>query len=178
MKITTPELTFDVRPGTADDVPLLLSFIRAMAEYEKLEVAATEELLRDSLFGDRPAAQTLLAFVGGQPVAYAVYFFTFSSFVGKRGLWLEDVFVHPDFRGRGIGKALMGHLADIAAENGCGRFEWTVLDWNQPAIDFYRAMGASLLDDWRVCRLDEEGIGRLRGGAQMGHGSTESRPPT
>jgi GNAT superfamily N-acetyltransferase len=155
MKLAVANLEVDVRPGTVDDVPLLLSFIRSMAAFEKLEVHATEETLRESLFGDRPAARTLLAFVDGEPVAYAVYFFSFATMVGKRGLWLDDLYVIPDFREKGIAKALMAYLADLAIQNDCGRFEWMVLDWNQTAIDFYQKMGATVLDDWRVCRLED-----------------------
>ena len=158
MKLGVTDLAIEVRPGTVDDVPLLLSFIRSMAEFEKLEVTATEEVLRESLFSDRPAAHTLLALVDGKAAAYVVYFFTFSTMLGKRGLWLDDLYVAPDFRGRGIAKALMAYLADLAIKNKCGRFEWMVLDWNRAAIDLYRELGATLLDDWRVCRLDEDGL--------------------
>lgn len=145
----------ELREGTADDVSLLLSFIRAMAEFEKLTVTATEESLRAELFGDAPAARVLFAFVKGEPVAYATYFFTFSTMVGKRGLWLDDLFVTPAFRGRGVGSAFLAHLASVAIQHGCGRFEWIVLDWNEKAIDLYKRLGASILDEWRLCRLDE-----------------------
>ncbi|MGW8179824.1 MAG: N-acetyltransferase family protein, partial [bacterium] len=124
MKLAARDLEFEVRQGTAEDVPLLLSFIHSMAEFEKLEVAATEQMLQDSLFCERPAAYTLLAFVAGTPVAYVVYFFSFSTMAGKRGLWLDDLFVSPEFRGRGIASALMTYLADLAIHNDCGRFEW------------------------------------------------------
>jgi GNAT superfamily N-acetyltransferase len=155
MKIGVEDLEIEVRAGTVDDVPLLLSFIRAMADFEELEVTATEKDLRESLFGDRPAAYTLLAFADGKPVAYAVYFYTFATMVGKRGLWLDDLYVNSDFRGKGIAKALIAYLADVAIKNKCGRFEWMVLDWNKSAIEFYRNVGATVLDDWRICRLDE-----------------------
>ncbi|MDP6356254.1 MAG: GNAT family N-acetyltransferase [Planctomycetota bacterium] len=158
MKIAVSDFEIEVRSGTVEDVPLLLSFIRKMAEFAKLEVAATEETLKESLFGDNPAAQTLLAFADGVPVAYATYFFTFASMVGKRGLWLDDLFVNPEFRRRGIARALMAYLADVAVQNNCGRFEWIVLDWNKSAIDFYQGLGATVLDDWRICRLDEDGF--------------------
>ena len=158
MKLAVDDLEIEVRPGTAEDVPLLLSFIHSMAEFENLEVTATEDLLRESLFGESPAAHTLLAFADDQPAAYVVYFFTFASMVGKRGLWLDDLFVSPEFRGRGIGKALMACLAEIAIESNCGRFEWMVLEWNRSAINLYQRLNATLLDEWRLCRLDE---GRL-----------------
>jgi GNAT superfamily N-acetyltransferase len=164
MKLTAGDLELDVRPATAADVPLLLTFIKSMAEFEKLTVSATEEALRESLFGPRPAAEALLVFAGGRPVAYVTCFFTFSSMAGKRGLWLDDLFVTPEFRGRGIGKALMAHLADVAVRNGCGRFEWMVLDWNKPAVDFYRSLGATLFDDWRICRLEGEKLAATAGG--------------
>lgn len=171
MKIGVADLEIEIRAGTIDDFPLLLSFIRSMAEFEKLEVAATEEALKESLFGDRQAAHTLLAFVSGKPAAYAVYFFTFATMLGKRGLWLDDLYVDPGFRGKGIAKALMAYLADLAIKNKCGRFEWMVLDWNKSAIDFYRGLGATMLDDWRIFRLDEndftgiaERLVRLDGG--------------
>ena len=133
-----------------------MSFIQAMAEFEKLKVTATEKDLQESLFSEHPAADTLLAFVDGRPVAYIVYYFTFSTMVGKRDLWLDDLFVAPEFRGKGVGKALMDHMAHIALQNNCGRFEWAVLDWNTPAIDFYKKLGATVMNEWRICRLDEE----------------------
>ncbi len=164
MKFTTPDLEIEVRPGTVADVPLLLSFIKSMAEFEKLEVKATEEALKESLFCETPAGHSLLAFVAGEPAAYVTYFFTFSSMIGKRGLWLDDLFVKPEFRSKGIGRALMAYMADVAIENRCGRFEWIVLDWNTTAIDFYQGLGAAVLDDWRVCRLDEEKLAGLAEG--------------
>jgi GNAT superfamily N-acetyltransferase len=158
MRLRTKDLEIELRPAIADDVPLLLSFIRQMAEFEKLETTATETSLREALFGDRPAASTLIAFADGQPAAYAVYFFTFATMVGKRGLWLDDLFVKPEFRGRGVGAALMSYLADLAVQCDCGRFEWAVLDWNRNAIGFYQRLGAALLDDWLVCRLDGDAL--------------------
>jgi GNAT superfamily N-acetyltransferase len=154
-KINVTNMDIELREGTVEDVPLLLSFIRKMAEFERIDCTATEAVLEESLFGDRPAAATLLAFVEGHPIAYAVYFLTFATMVGKRGLWLDDLFVDPEFRGKGVAKAMMAYLADIAIENKCGRFEWIVLDWNKTAIGFYNKLGAKILDDWRICRLDE-----------------------
>jgi GNAT superfamily N-acetyltransferase len=149
---------------------LLLSFIRSMAAFEKLEVTATEESLAAALFGEAPAARTLLAFVGGKPVAYATYFFTFATMVGRRGLWLDDLFVDPAFRGQGIGRALMAYLAGVARENQCARFEWMVLDWNEPAIGFYRRLDATVLDEWRICRLAGPQLSRLAGSLVVARG--------
>ena len=134
-----PVDSLKIRPATAADVPLLLEFIRAIAEYEKLidQVKATEETLRESLFGDRPAAEALLGEWGGEPAAFAVYFQNFSTFTGRPGLYLEDLFVKPEYRQRGIGKLMLKHLAKIAVERGCPRLEWVALDWNEPAIEFY-----------------------------------------
>jgi len=159
------DFEIQIREATSDDLPLLLAFIRAMAEFEKLPVTATEETLHESLFGDHPAAFSLLAFADGQPAAYAVYFFSFSTMIGRRGMWLDDVFVDVNFRGKGIGKAMMAYLANIALQNQCGRFEWMVLDWNQPAIGLYKQLGASIHQDWHLCRLDAEGLLRV---AQQG----------
>jgi GNAT superfamily N-acetyltransferase len=167
MRIAAGDLEIEVRAGEEEDVPLLLRFIRSMADFEKLEVKATEEILRENLFGKPPAAHSLLAFVEGRPAAYAVYFFTFSTMVGKRCLWLDDLYVTPEFRGKGIARALMAYLADLAATAGCGRLEWIVLDWNKPAIDFYRRLGAAVLDEWWVCRLDEGGMARVAEGLEV-----------
>jgi GNAT superfamily N-acetyltransferase len=151
----------EIREGTAADVPLLWKFFRSMAEFERLPFTATEESLREALFDGIPAAHTLLVSVDGEPAAYAVYYFTFSTMVGKRGLWLEDIYVEPQFRGRHIGQALMRHLAGIAIANACGRFEWATLEWNEPAIRFYKRLGASLLGDFRTFRLDESQLARV-----------------
>lgn len=161
MRLVVNDLEVEVRPGRPEDVPVLLGLMRAMAEFEKLTLTATEESLQVVLFGDRPAAQVLLVFVEGDPVGYVTYFFSFASMTGRRGLWLDDVFLEPDYRGRGIGRALMTHLAEIARDNECARFEWMVLDWNTRAIAFYERLGAKVETDLRICRLDEAGLRRL-----------------
>ena len=150
-------------PATERDVPLILGFIRKLAEYEKLshEVIATEEVLRDGLFGARPMAEVLLAYWGDEPAGFALYFHNFSTFVGKPGIYLEDLFVEPVHRRRGIGKALFAQVANIACERECGRLEWAVLDWNRPAIDFYRSVGAIAKDEWTIFRLSGDGLRRL-----------------
>lgn len=155
MNYAVNDFEVEIRDATANDVPLLLSMIRSLAEFEKLPVASTEVSLRDALFGETPAAHAIVAFVQGEPVGYATYFFTFASMQATRGLWLDDLFVVPAFRGKGIGKALILHVANVATQRRCGKMEWIVLDWNESAIDFYRRLGAHLLNDWRVCRLDE-----------------------
>lgn len=154
-------LLLDVREATRDDVPLLLSFIRQMAAFERLTVTATEASLRDALFGDSPAAHAMLAYVGEQPVAYVTWSFSFASMVGRRVLWLDDLFVDPPFRGNGIGEALMRYLATIARRHDCARMEWMVLDWNERALAFYSRLGADPLPDWRICRLDGASLDKL-----------------
>jgi GNAT superfamily N-acetyltransferase len=161
MKLAVDDLEVEVRDATPDDVPLLLAFIRKMAAFEKLEPTATEASLREALFGESPAARALLVSVDGEPIGYATWFFSFSSMMGRRALWLDDLFVDPAFRGKGIGKVLMAYVAGIAARHRCARFEWIVLDWNRSAIEFYRRLGAEVLDDWRICRLDEARSKRL-----------------
>jgi GNAT superfamily N-acetyltransferase len=137
------------------DVPLLLSFIRKLAEYEKLlhTVSADEDALRESLFGARPVAEALLAYWEAEAAGFALFFHNFSTFAGRPGIYIEDVFVEPAHRGRGIGKALLAHVAALAKERGCARVEWAVLDWNRPAIEFYNKLGAVALDEWTVFRL-------------------------
>ena len=154
-----------VRAALPEDVPALLELIRLLAVYEKLEdeVRATPELVRRSLFGDPPCARALLAETGERPVGMAVYFFNYSTFLSRPGLYLEDLFVRKEWRGRGLGRLLLQCLARIAVERRCGRFEWAVLDWNTSAIGFYREMGAELLDSWRICRLSGERLRALAG---------------
>jgi GNAT superfamily N-acetyltransferase len=144
-----------IRTATVADVPLILDFIRGLAVYEKLahEVVATDATLRQTLFGATPAAQVVIAEVNGQPAGFALYFFNYSTFLAKPGLYLEDLFVKPEFRGAGIGKTLLLHLAKIANSRGCGRMEWSVLDWNEPAIKFYDSLGARRMNEWKICRL-------------------------
>jgi GNAT superfamily N-acetyltransferase len=141
----------------------VLAMIRALASYEKLshEVVATEEALRESLFGERPAAEVVLARVGDETVGFALFFHNYSTFLGRKGLYLEDLFVKPEHRGRGYGRALLVHLARLGVERGCGRLEWAVLDWNASAIAFYRSLGAVPLDDWTVFRVTGDGLRRL-----------------
>lgn len=150
-------------PGRAEDVPVILSLIRALADYEKLshQCVATEADLERWLFGGRPIAEVLIAWAEETPVGFALFFHNFSTFLGRPGLYLEDLFVVPEWRGRGVGRQLLSRVARVATERGCGRFEWTVLDWNEPAIAFYRRMGAVMLDDWRVCRVTGDALAAL-----------------
>lgn len=151
--------------ATERDVPLILEFIRELADYEKLldRVEATEERLRDTLFGAKPAASCVLAYDGDRPVAFALFYYTYSTFVGLPGLYLEDLFVKPDARGQGLGRALLRHLAQLAKEKGCWRIEWAVLHWNQSAIGFYESLGAVPMDEWAVYRLSNDALERLAG---------------
>jgi GNAT superfamily N-acetyltransferase len=146
---------FAIRPAVPADVPELLRLIRELAEYEKLADMAvgTPPMLHEALFGARPAAEAMVAERGGRPVGFALYFTTFSTFLCKPGLYLEDLFVEPAHRGAGIGKALLARLAKLAAERGCGRLEWRVLDWNEPSIRFYESLGANLLKEWVLVRM-------------------------
>jgi len=151
-----------IEPVREQDVALLLRLIKALADYERLsgEVVATEALLRESLFGSKPGVEAALAYVGPDAVGFAVWFYNFSTFVGRPGLYLEDIFVLPDWRSRGVGRALMGHLARLAVARGCGRMEWAVLDWNEPAVGFYRTLGAQAMDGWTVYRLAGDALAR------------------
>src|SRR5437773_7258819 len=154
---------FQIRPARVEDVPVILQLIRDLATYERApdEVSATEEQLVDVLFGERRAAEVLLVFEGESPVGFAVYFYNFSTWLGRPGLYLEDLFVKPEKRGKGYGRALLVELAKIARDRGCGRMEWAVLNWNEPAIKFYQTLGAMPLDEWTVYRLTRDGIARL-----------------
>lgn len=156
----------EIRSATAADVPLILEFIKGLAEYEKLahEVVADEALLREQLFGESPAkagADVVIAYLAGGPVGFALFFHNFSTFLGRRGIYLEDLFVKPEVRGHGVGRALLVHLARLAVERGCGRFEWAVLNWNEPAIKFYESLGAKPMNDWTVYRVTGEALKEL-----------------
>jgi GNAT superfamily N-acetyltransferase len=154
---------FEIRRAFIEDVPVILELIRDLATYERApnEVSATEEQLVDVLFGEKPAAEVLLAFEKDTPVGFAVFFHNFSTWLGQPGLYLEDLFVKPEKRGKGYGRALLVELAKIARDRGCGRMEWAVLDWNEPAIKFYRALGAKSMEEWTVFRLTRDGISEL-----------------
>lgn len=158
-------MDLEIRPATEVDVPLILTFIRELADYERLshEVVATEETLRDSLFGQRRFAEVLLGYRGGLPAGFALFFHNFSTFLGKPGIYLEDLYVRPEFRGAGVGRALLIHLAELAVERGCGRLEWSVLDWNEPAIGFYKSIGASPVSGWTVYRVTGKALEALAG---------------
>lgn len=152
-----------IRPAVATDAGLIFAFVRELAEYEKLshEVVTDEAGLAAQLFGERPHAEVLIAEVDGAPAGFALFFHNFSTLVGKPGLYLEDLFIRPTFRGLGLGKRLMLRLAQIAIERDCGRFEWSVLDWNQPAIDFYRSLGAVGMDAWTMQRVSGDALQTL-----------------
>ena len=161
--MTAAHPLLSIRPATVDDVPLIRQLIAELAEYERLADAAvaTDDDLREQLFGAHPAAEVLVGEVDGEAAGFALFFHNFSTFLGKRGLYLEDLFVRPAFRGAGLGKHLMAALARIAVQRDCGRFEWSVLDWNAPAIGFYRKLGATGLDEWTVQRLEGDALHSL-----------------
>jgi GNAT superfamily N-acetyltransferase len=152
-----------LRPATPADLPAVVGLITELAVFEKLEhlVVVTPESLQPHLFGPRPVAECVVGEVDGRVVAFALFFSNFSTFLGKPGLYLEDLYVQPAFRGTGLGKALLSHLGALAVARGCGRFEWSVLDWNQRAIDFYEAMGATVMPDWRICRVTGDALQRF-----------------
>lgn len=158
-------MSCSIRSAQREDIPTILACIRALADYEKLtaECVATEEQLARTLFpadGSAAAAHCVLADAAGANAGFALYFFNYSTFLARPGLYLEDLFVRPEFRGRGIGKALLLHLAKLANARGCGRMEWSVLDWNQPAIDFYESLGARRMKEWQICRLTGDALTR------------------
>jgi len=155
--------TLEIRPARATDVPVILQLIRDLATYERApnEVTATEKGLTEVLFGEKPAAEVLLAFENETAVGFAVFFHNFSTWLGRPGLYLEDLFVRPEDRGKGYGRALLIHLAKIARERACGRMEWAVLDWNEPAIEFYHKLGAKPMNEWTVFRLTGDEIAKL-----------------
>ena len=152
-----------IRPAVETDVPLIVRLIRGLAEYERLlhECEATEERVRASLFGAKPDAEVLIAEADGEAAGFALFFHNYSTFLAQRGIYLEDLFVFPEFRGRGIGRALLVHLARLAVARECGRLEWSVLDWNEPAIRFYRSLGAVPMDEWTVQRVTGAALDRL-----------------
>ena len=157
------ERSFEIRDADVADVPIIMQLIRDLATYERApnDVIATEQDLHEVLFGAEPAAKVVIAFEGAAPVGFAVYFFNFSTWLGRPGLYLEDLFVKPEMRGRGYGRALLVHLSKIARDHNCGRMEWAVLTWNDPAIEFYKKLGAMPLEEWRVFRLTKDEIGKL-----------------
>jgi GNAT superfamily N-acetyltransferase len=162
MDVTTAG-TLRIEPATERDVPLILRLIKELAEYERMsdEVVATEDGLRRTLFGPQPAAEVVVGYAGDEPAGFALFFHNYSTFLGKPGLYLEDLFVVPTFRGRGYGKALLVHLAKVAVERDCGRFEWSVLDWNEPAIGFYKKLGARPMDAWTIFRVAGDALREL-----------------
>lgn len=147
-----------IRPATADDTALILSLIQELAVYEKLghEVQATGDGLKDTLFGEKPGAEVLIAEVAGAPAGFSLFFHNYSTFLAKPGLYIEDIYMRPEFRGQGVGRALLAEMGRIATGRGCGRMEWWVLDWNRPAISFYESIGAQAMDEWTVYRLTRE----------------------
>ncbi|MFM8769073.1 MAG: N-acetyltransferase family protein [Rubrivivax sp.] len=161
--MTTP---FTLRPAQPADVPAIVGLIRELAEFEQLGhlVVTTPESLQPHLFGAKPAAEAVVAEVEGAVVAFALFFTNFSTFLGRPGLYLEDLYVQPAHRGTGLGKALLQHLGALAVERGCGRFEWSVLDWNENAIRFYEKMGATVMADWRICRVTGQALEAFRRG--------------
>ena len=157
-----------IRPATPSDMPLIAALIRELAEYERLahEVRFAEAVLGEKLFGPRPYAEVVIGEIGGVAQGFALFFHNFSTFEGRPGIYLEDLFVRPDARGGGLGKALLAHLARLAVERGCARLDWWVLDWNEPAIGFYRKLGARPMDEWTTMRLDGDALAQLGASAR------------
>jgi GNAT superfamily N-acetyltransferase len=158
-----PQGIIRIERAVKSQAPLILSFIRQLAEYEKLldKVEADQARIEETLFGDKPAAETVIAYLGAQPVGFALFFSTYSTFLARPGIYLEDLFVEPKFRGYGVGKALLVHLAKLARERGCGRLEWSVLDWNEPSIKFYKKLGAVPKDEWTMYCVTGENLEKL-----------------
>jgi GNAT superfamily N-acetyltransferase len=154
---------FKIEKATAADVPLILSFIKGLAEYERLthDVVATEETLRDTLFGEKPFAEVVIAYDMDEAVGFALFFHNYSTFMARPGIYLEDLYVRPEARGKGFGRALLVHLAHLAKQRGCGRLEWAVLDWNEPAIKLYKSLGAVPMSEWTTFRLTGEDLSKL-----------------
>jgi ribosomal protein S18 acetylase RimI-like enzyme len=155
--------SFTIKKASIEDMPLILSFIKELAQYEKLlhEVVATESLLQEALFSDKARAEVIIGYMNNSPVSFAVFFHNFSTFVGRSGLYLEDLYVKPDARKLGIGQKMLTYLARLAKERNCGRFEWSVLDWNEPAIHFYKKLGAKAMDEWTVYRVSGDELDQL-----------------
>jgi GNAT superfamily N-acetyltransferase len=158
-------VNLDIRPATASQVRLVMNFIKEMAEYERLthEVVADEDILRENLFGKNRSAEAVIGYYKKKPVGYAMFFYNFSSFTGRPGLYIEDIYVKTEHRGKGFGRALLLYLARLARDKECARMEWAVLTWNEPAINFYKKMGAVSMDEWRVFRLSGESLKKLAG---------------
>lgn len=156
---------FQIKSATQADVPIIFSFVKKLARYERLshEVVATEELLRENLFGKRRTAEVAIGYLDAKPVGFVLFFYNYSTFLGKPGLYIEDLFVDEEYRGRGYGRALLLHVARLAKERDCGRLEWSVLDWNQSAIDFYKKLGALPMSDWTVFRITGKSLDELVG---------------
>ncbi|QDK45104.1 N-acetyltransferase [Bdellovibrio sp. ZAP7] len=161
-------MKLQIRKALKSDISTILNFIKLLADYEKLshEVVATPQLLEEQIFGDKSPVQVLIAELDSKPVGFALYFYNFSTFLGRKGIYLEDLFVLPETRGQGVGKSLLQALAVQAVAEGCGRVEWSVLDWNKPAIDFYKSIGAGPMDEWTVYRLTGENLKAFAGGAK------------
>jgi GNAT superfamily N-acetyltransferase len=156
---------FVIRTAKPGDIPAIFAMIAELAEFEKLShlLVVDEAMLHDAFFGERPSCESLIGEQDGLPVAYALFFHNFSTFLGRKGLYLEDLYVKPEYRGKGYAKEMLTQLARLAIERGCGRFEWSVLDWNENAIRFYQSLGADVLPDWRICRLTGPGLVQLAG---------------
>ena len=172
MSVETPLQGFRIRPAAVEDTALVLEFIRELAHYERLshEVVASEALLRETLFGERRVAEVMLGFLDADPVGFALFFQSFSTFLGRPGIFLEDLYVRPQVRGRGIGRALLAHVARVALERGAGRLEWSVLDWNQPALRFYESVGAKPMREWTVQRVTGAALEALADESQRRRG--------